>query len=104
MQSARGVHGFFRYWGPENGGVNDQNKALYGALLKVFLAAKSLRWFCDTYLTPVNIAGLLGAHSPEMEKLKKEWYSIRLLGCNQGKSQFPTVVVEEDSLLAGRAP
>ena len=89
MQSARGVHGFFRYWGPENGGVNDQNKALYGALLKVFLAAKSLRWFCDTYLTPVNIAALLGAYAPEMAKLKTEWYSIRLLGCNQGNSQFP---------------
>jgi hypothetical protein len=89
MQSARGVNGFFRYWGPENGGVNDQNKALYGALLKVFLAAKSLRWFCDTYLTPANIAVLLGSYSPELNNLKNEWYGIKLLGCNQGNSQFP---------------
>ena len=89
MKSARGVYGFFRYWGPDNGGVNDQNKALYGALLKVFLIAKSLRWFCDTYLTPTNIQVLLGSYSPEIEQLKREWYSIRLLGCNQGNSQFP---------------
>ena len=67
MKSARGVQGFIRYWGPENGGINEPNRAAYGALLRVFLDAKSLRWFFDTFLTAGNILILLGQYSPEVK-------------------------------------
>ena len=86
------MHGFIRYWGPANGGINDESKAEYGATLKLFLAAKSLRFFADTFLTPANIEVLLGADAPELKKLKEEWYCFRILGCMQDNSQFPIML------------
>ena len=89
MKSARGVQGFIRYWGPENGGINEPSRAAYGALLRVFLDAKSLRWFFDTFLTAGNILILLGQYSPEVRKLHQEWYCYKLGGTVQGNSKFP---------------
>ena len=92
MKSARGVQGFVRYWGPQNGGCNDQSKGEYSALLKVFLASTSLRWFLDTYLTAGNITDLLGKDSSEMQQLKDKWYCFKLSGCAQDNSHFPILV------------
>ena len=86
------MHGFIRYLGPANGGITDESKAEYGATLKLFLAAKSLRFFADTFLTTANIEVLLGADAPELKKLKEEWYCFRILGCMQDNSQFPIML------------
>jgi len=86
------VNGFIRYWGPQNGGINEKSSAAYRELLKVFLSSASLRWFFDTYLTVANIATLLGSGAPEITKLQIEWYCYRLMGCNQGNSSFPISV------------
>ena len=92
MKSARGVQGFVRYWGPQNGGCNEQSKGEYSALLKVFLRSASLRWFLDTYLTPGNIKALLGEHSSEIQQLHTQWNCFRLTGCAQDNSHFPILV------------
>ena len=86
------MYGFVRYLGPHNGGCTEQNKGEYAALLKVFLASPSLRWFMDTYLTQSNIRDLLGENSPEITQLKKQWYCLRLTGCAQDNSHFPVLV------------
>ena len=78
--------------GPANGGITDESKAEYGATLRLFLAAKSLRFFADTFLTTANIEVLLGADAPELKKLKEEWYCFRILGCMQDNSQFPIML------------
>lgn len=91
MKSARGVHGFVRYWGPQNGGINEQSQAAYSALLKLFLQSASLRWFVDTYLTGQNIALLLDK-TPEFKQMKKQWYCIMLNGCVQDNSHFPLML------------
>jgi hypothetical protein len=92
MKNALGVYGFVRYLGPHNGGCTEQNKGEYAALLKVFLASPSLRWFMDTYLTQSNIRDLLGENSPEITQLKNQWYCLRLTGCAQDNSHFPVLV------------
>ena len=92
MKTARGVNAFIRYWDPQNGGINESSKDEYSALLKVFLAADSLRWFADTYLTVPNIVLLLGQESSELKKLKDEWYLVKVNGCAQDNSRFPQVV------------
>lgn len=86
------MNGFIRYWGPHNGGINNESASAYGSLLKVFLAATSLRWFSDTFLTTTNIAALLGAGAPEVEMLRKEWYCLKIMGCLQENSSFPILV------------
>ena len=89
VKNASGVQGMIRYNGPKNGGMNDASKADYGALLKVFLASKSFRYFSDTYLTCQNIVALLGARAPEVQQLKTRWYCFRVKGCTQENSHFP---------------
>jgi hypothetical protein len=86
------VNGLVRYWGPENGGINDDSKAEYRASLQKIIASKSVRFFLDTFLSHKNIAMLLGADAPELPKLKQEWYCFKILGCMQENSSFPIYV------------
>jgi hypothetical protein len=86
------VNGLVRYWGPENGGINEESKAEYRASLQKIIAAKSVRFFLDTFLSHKNIAMLLGADAPELPKLKQQWYCFKILGCMQENSSFPIYV------------
>ena len=86
------MNGLVRYWGPENGGINDESKAEYRALLQKIMASKSVRFFLDTFLSIKNIIMLLGTDAPELQKLKQEWYCFRILGCMQENSSFPIYV------------
>ena len=98
MKTARGVNAFIRYWGPQNGGINESSKDEYSALLKVFLAADSLRWFADTYLTVPNIVLLLGEESSELKKLKS-CQSQRL--CARQQPLSTSGVDQKDGVLEG---
>lgn len=92
MRSARGIHGFIRYWGPANGGINSSSEAAYHTLLKVFLTAGSLRWFMDTFLTVENIKKLLKDDLQLQHQLKTEWYFCKLANCAQENSSFPLMI------------